>query len=114
MVTIDAYKKEIQKDFSWVRKLNSSLPQWIGKTETYKVWIYQSVGKLKGLGHQEKQKMKDLSIHTWNIYNTRHSFKVILRMTIRILIPIYGKMLFTWTWPIKYGEIEEIPHGALI
>ena len=34
------------------------------KTKTYKLWICQSVGKLKGIGNQAKPKMKDLSIHT--------------------------------------------------
>ena len=32
------------------------------KQQTYKVWICQSVGKLKGVGHQAKSKMKDLII----------------------------------------------------
>ena len=32
--------------------------------KTYKLWICQSVGKLKVVGHQAKSKMKDLSIHT--------------------------------------------------
>ena len=34
------------------------------KTKTDKVWPCESVGKLKGIGHQAKAKMNELSIHT--------------------------------------------------
>ena len=33
------------------------------KTKTDKVWLCESVGKLKGVGHKKKTKMKELSIH---------------------------------------------------
>ena len=33
------------------------------KTNTDKVWLCESVGKLKGVGHQAKTKMNELSIH---------------------------------------------------
>ena len=40
------------------------MSQWTKKTRTDKVWICDSVGKLKGVGHQAKETMNDLSIHT--------------------------------------------------
>ena len=64
---IDAHKKEIQKEFARVRKINLSLSQWNEKTKTDKVWLCESAGKLKGVGQQVKEKMNELSIHT--IYN---------------------------------------------
>ena len=63
-MTIDAYKKEIQKEFARVQKLTSSSSQWIEKIKTDKVWLYESVGKLKGVGQQAKVKINELSIHT--------------------------------------------------
>ena len=33
------------------------------KTKTDKVWIYESTGKIKGLGQQGKAKTNELSIH---------------------------------------------------
>ena len=47
IVTIGAYKKEILKEFPRVRQLTSSSSQWIKKTTTDKVWLCESVGKLK-------------------------------------------------------------------
>ena len=64
IVTIDAYKKEIIKEFATVRQITSSLLQWIKKTNTDKVWLYESVGKLKGLGQLAISKMNELRIHT--------------------------------------------------
>ena len=63
-MTIDAYKKEIMKEFARVQKLASSSSQRIEKTKTGKVWICESVGKLKGVGHLGKAKMNKLRIHT--------------------------------------------------
>ena len=63
-MTIDAYKKELQKEFARVRNPTLSLSQWTRKTKTDKVWHYKSVGKLKGVGQQGQAKMNELSIHT--------------------------------------------------
>ena len=62
-MTIDAYKKEIQKEFARVRKLTSSSSHWM-KEKTDKVWLCEYVGKLKGVGKLAKEKMDELSIHT--------------------------------------------------
>ena len=46
-----------------MRRLNLSSPQWI-KKNTDKVWLCESVGKLKGVGHLAIEKMNELRIHT--------------------------------------------------
>ena len=58
IVVIYAYKKEIMKVFKRVRQLTSSSPQWIKKTNTDKVWLYESIGKLKGVGHPHDSNLK--------------------------------------------------------
>ena len=40
------------------------MSQWIEKTKTDKVWLCESVGKLKGVALLEKAKMNELRIHT--------------------------------------------------
>ena len=64
ILTIGAYKKEILKEFARVRQLTSSSSQWIKKPTTYKVWLCESVGKLKGVGQLAIEKMNELRIHT--------------------------------------------------
>ena len=44
IVTIDAYKKEIIKEFATVRQITLSSLQGIKKTNTDKVWLCESVG----------------------------------------------------------------------
>ena len=61
---IDAYKKEIQKEFARGRKLTSSSSKYTEKTNTNKVWLCESVGKLKLVGQPEKAKTNELIIHT--------------------------------------------------
>ena len=40
------------------------MSQWVNKTKTDKLWICESVGKLKGVGNQAKVKINELIIHT--------------------------------------------------
>ena len=61
---IGAYKKELLKEFARVRQLTSSSLQWIKKPTTDKVWLCESVGKLKGVGQLAIAKMNELIIHT--------------------------------------------------
>ena len=61
---MDAYKKKILKEFGRVRQLTSSFSQWIRKTNTDKIWICESVFKLKGVGHLAIAKMNELRIQT--------------------------------------------------
>ena len=52
IVMINAYKKEIMNEFARIRKLTSSLSPWVEKIKTDKIWLYESVDKLKGIGNQ--------------------------------------------------------------
>ena len=64
IVTIDAYKKEIMDKFARIRKLTSPSSPWVKKIETDKIWICESVGKLKGIGKQVEVKMNEINVHT--------------------------------------------------
>ena len=81
IVTIDAYKKEILKEFARVRQLNSSLSQWIKKTNIEKVWLCESVLKLKVVGQLAIAKMNVFKIYTIDglHINVRHRGKVPIR-----------------------------------
>ena len=45
---------------------NITLPSspWVEKTKTDKIWLYKSVGKLKGKVKQGEAKMNEMNIHT--------------------------------------------------
>ena len=62
--TIDAYKKEILNEFARIRKLTSLSSPWVKKIKTDKIWLCESVGKLKGIGKQGELKMNEINIHT--------------------------------------------------
>ena len=63
-IAIDAYKKEIRNEFARIRKITSSSSPWVKKMKTDKIWLCESVGKLKGIGKQVEAKMNEMSIHT--------------------------------------------------
>ena len=62
--TIDAYKKEILNELARIRKFNFLLSLWAEKIKTDKIWLCESVGKLKGIGKQGEVKMNEMKIHT--------------------------------------------------
>ena len=37
---------------------------WVKKIKTDKIWLCESVGKLKGIGRQGEVKMNDITVHT--------------------------------------------------
>ena len=49
IITIDAYKKEIQNEFARIWKLTSPLSPWAENMKTDKIWLCESVRKLKGI-----------------------------------------------------------------
>ena len=57
IVKIDAYKKEIINEFARIRNLNSLCSPWVEKIKTDKIWICESVGKIKGIGNQGEAKI---------------------------------------------------------
>ena len=64
IVTISAYKKEMRKKLERIRKLTSSSSPWVKKIKTEKIWLCESVGKLKGIGKQGEVKMYEINVHT--------------------------------------------------
>ena len=56
IVTINAYKKKILNKSAIIRKLTLSSSPWVKKIKTDKIWLYESVGKLKGIGNQGEVK----------------------------------------------------------
>ena len=47
-----------------IRKLTSSSSPWVEKIKTDKIWLCESVGKLKGIGKQGEVKMHEINVHT--------------------------------------------------
>ena len=62
--TIDACKREILNENARIRKLTSSLSPWVEKIKTDKIWLCESVGKLKGIGNQGEVKTNGIKIQT--------------------------------------------------
>ena len=56
IVTKYAYKKEIPNEFARISNLTLSLSPWVKNMKTDKIWICESIGKLKGKGNQEEAK----------------------------------------------------------
>ena len=52
IVTINAYKKETRNELEKTRKLTSSSSPWVEKIKTDKIWLCESIGKLKRIGKQ--------------------------------------------------------------
>ena len=52
IVTIDAHKKEMRNKLERIRKLTSSSSPWVEKIKTDKIWLCESIGKLKGIRNQ--------------------------------------------------------------
>ena len=50
IITINAYKKEIRNQLERIRKLTSLSSPFVKKIKTEKIWLCESVGKLKGIG----------------------------------------------------------------
>ena len=47
-----------------IRKLTSSSSPWVEKIKTDKIWLCESVGKLKGIGKQVEVKIYETNVHT--------------------------------------------------
>ena len=64
IVRIDAYKIEILNEFARIRKLTSSSSPYVEKIKTDKIWLCESIGKLKGIGKKGEVKMNEINVHT--------------------------------------------------
>ena len=51
-------------EFARIRKLTLSSSSWVQKIKTDKIWLCESVGKLKGIEKQREVKMNEINIHT--------------------------------------------------
>ena len=58
------YKKEMRNELERIRNLNSSSSPWVEKIKTDKIWLCESVGKLKGIGKQGEVKIHEINVHT--------------------------------------------------
>ena len=54
----------MRNELERIRNLTSSLSPWVEKIKTDKIWICESVGKLKGIGKQGEVKMHEINVHT--------------------------------------------------
>ena len=76
-----------------IRKLTSSLSPWVENIKTEKIWLCESVGKLKGIGKQGEVKMHDITVHTianFQRYVQSYGFP---KLSIRGLGQIYERAL---------------------
>ena len=64
IITIDAYKKEMRNELERIGDITSYLSQWVEKIKSDKIWLCESVGKIKGIGKQGEVKMNDINVHT--------------------------------------------------
>ena len=64
IVTISAYTKIMRNELERIMKLTSSSSPWVEKIKTDKIWLCESVGKLKGIGNQVEVKMNEINVHT--------------------------------------------------
>ena len=54
----------MRNELERIRLLTSSLSPWVEKIKTEKIWLCESVGKLKGIGKQREAKMHEINVHT--------------------------------------------------
>ena len=56
--------KKTPNEFARIRKLTSSSSPWFKKIKTDKIWLCESVGKIKGIGKQGEVKINEIKINT--------------------------------------------------
>ena len=66
----------------------SSSP-WLKKNKTDKIWLCESVGKLKGIGKQGEVKINDINVHTIANFQRYVQSYGLPRLTIRSFVQIY-------------------------
>ena len=54
----------MRNELERIRKLALSSSPWFEKIKTDKIWLCESVGKLKGTGKQGEVKMHKINVHT--------------------------------------------------
>ena len=51
-------------EFAIIKKLTSSSSPWVKQIKTDKIWLCESVGKLKGIGKQGEVEINEINVHT--------------------------------------------------
>ena len=54
----------MRNEFERIRNLTSSSSPWVEKIKTDKIWLCESIGKLKVIGNQGEVKMNEINVHT--------------------------------------------------
>ena len=54
----------MRNELEIIRNLTSSSSPWVEKIKTEKIWLCESVGKLKGIGKQGEVKIHEINVHT--------------------------------------------------
>ena len=83
----------MRNELERIRKLTSSLSPWVEKIKTEKIWLCESVGKLKGIGKQGEVKMHDINVHTIADFQKYVQSYGLPEMSIRGLGKIYERAL---------------------
>ena len=83
----------MRKKLDRIRKLTSSASPWVKKIKTDKIWLCDSVGKLKGIGKQGEVKMHEINIHTIPELQRYVQSYGLPQMSIRGLGQIYERAL---------------------
>ena len=76
-----------------IRKLTSSSLPWVKKIKTDKIWIYEYVGKLKGIGKQGEFEMNEINVHTIAAFQRYVRSYGLPKLSIRGLGQIYNHAL---------------------
>ena len=76
-----------------IRKLASYLSPWVEKIKTEKIWLCESVGKLKGIVNQGEVKMHEINVHTIADFQRYVRSYGLPKLSVRGLGQIYERAL---------------------
>ena len=76
-------------EFARIRKLTLSSSPWVEKIKTDKIWLCESVGKLKGMGNQGVVKINEINVHTITNFQRYVQIYGLPKLSIRGLGQIY-------------------------
>ena len=93
IVTISAYKQEMTNELERIRNLTLSSSPWVKKIKTEKIWLYESVSKLKGIGKQGEVKMHEINVHAIAYFQRYVQSYGLPKLSIRGLGQIYKRAL---------------------
>ena len=83
----------MRNELERIRSLTSSSSPWVEKIKTDKIWLCESVGKIKGIGNQGEVKMNEINIHTITNFQRYVQSYGLPKLSIRGLGQIYDRAL---------------------